>query len=293
MKKWRIGTRGSELALRQADWVTRHLSQADPSFTFETVVIKTHGDDPSRELTDEHWPLGGFVGAIEHALLEGRIDLAVHSHKDLPTMATEGLLVAAVPNREVPHDVLVTRVQVDWHELPAEFRIGTGSPRRAAQLLRHGNVEIVPVRGNVPTRVAKVEQEEVDGVVLAAAGLARLRLNVPFRIDLPVDEFVPAPGQGALAVQVREDDELGDRVRVIEDEASRLAVTAERAFLAHLGGGCHVPAGALAAVTRGQIELRAQLLSPDGARCASGIEEGTDPEALGRSLADRLRGELG
>jgi len=288
-----MGTRGSDLALRQAEWVARHLGEADPGLRFETVVINTHGDDPSREAADQNWPLGGFVGVIEHALIDGRIDLAVHSHKDLPTDSTEGLVVAAVPKREVPHDVLVTRAPVDWHELPAGFRIGTGSPRRAAQFRRHGDVAIVPIRGNVPTRVTKLEGDEVDGVVLAAAGLARLSLSVPFRIDLPVDEFVPAPGQGALAVQVRSDDELGERVRLIDDGASRVAVTAERAFLAHLGGGCHIPAGALAAVAHGRIELRAQLLTPDGARCASAIEEGADPAALGRLLAQRLRGELG
>jgi len=264
----RVGTRGSELARRQTDWVVRHLRMAAPGDQFEVVVVTTHGDTTTQNPTDKDWPLGGFVSTIEQALLEGRVDIAVHSYKDLPTTPTDGLVVAAVPRRELPRDVLVTRESADWRSLPAGFRIGTGSPRRAAQFRRLGGVEIVPVRGNVPTRVAKVEEGLVDGVVLAAAGLARLGMNVPIRIDLPVDEFVPAPAQGALAVQVGSSSDLIERVRLIEDEASRKAVQAERAFLQEVGTGCHVPVGALASVTANQIALRGQLFTPAIRSCS-------------------------
>jgi hydroxymethylbilane synthase len=233
------------------------------------------------------------VGAIEEALLRGEIDFAVHSYKDLPTDATPGLVVAAVPVREVAHDVLITRAPAQLDALPAGWRIGTSSPRRAAQLRRCGPVTVVPIRGNVPTRIAKVEQGLVDGVVLAAAGVTRLGLGPAHRIDLPIDRFVPAPAQGALAVQARVDDKAGGLAGVVEDRATRLATDAERAFLAATGAGCHVPVGAYATVASGgRIELLAQLFSEDGSRVAEGKESGEHPERIGAALAERLRSLL-
>ena len=197
MTRLRVGTRGSDLALRHTRWVCDLLRGVDADLEFEEVVIKTHGDIATGQPLDTDFPVGGFVSAIEQALLERRIDFAVHSYKDLPTAPTPGLMIAAVPTRESPHDVLVTRVPVDLGNLPRGIRLGTSSPRRAAQMRRQGEVEIVPVRGNVPTRVAKVKSGELDGVVLAAAGLKRLGLRPPNLIDLPVDQFVPPPPHGA------------------------------------------------------------------------------------------------
>jgi hydroxymethylbilane synthase len=288
----RIGTRGSDLALTQTEWVTSRLRALRPGLETELVVIKTHGDLTPQPLADPSWPLGGFVGALEQALLREEIDVAVHSHKDLPTLPTPGLVVAAVPAREVPHDVLVTCRAVALDSLPAGFRVGTASPRRAAQFRRLGAVEIVPIRGNVPTRVSRLERGEVDGVVLAAAGIARLELSVPIKIELPVETFVPAPAQGALAVQTREDIVAEALVAPLEDDAARRAVTAERAFLARVGSGCQMPVGALAVTTEGELELRGQLLTVDGSRVAEGVERGGDATAIGQALADRLRSEL-
>lgn len=287
----RVGTRGSDLALWQTRWVCGLLQQAHPELRFEEVVIRTHGDIAAGQPLDHDFPVGGFVSAIELALLERRIDLAVHSYKDLPTAETPGLRVAAVPSREAPHDVLITREAAELARLPSGFRVGTSSPRRAAQLRRIAEVTIVPIRGNVPTRVAKVERE-LDGVMLAAAGIRRLGLRPVHMIDLPVEQFVPAPAQGALAVQTRADDPLTTKAAAIEDSSARLAVEAERSFLRNVHAGCHTPVGALASVHEGVVSLHAQLFTDDAARMVEGVEVGRDPSALGRSLAERLLREL-
>jgi hydroxymethylbilane synthase len=292
MTRLRVGTRGSDLALRQTRWVCDLLRGVHADLEFEEVVIKTHGDIATSQPLDTDFPVGGFVSAIEQALLERRIDFAVHSYKDLPTAPTPGLMIAAVPVREVPHDVLVTRVPVDLVKLPRGMRIGTSSPRRAAQFRRVADVRIVSIRGNVPTRVAKVESGELDGVVLAAAGLKRLDLHPPNLIDLPVDRFMPAPAQGALAVQVREGDATTALFAPIEHRPSRRAVEAERAFLRNLHAGCHTPVGALAMVVDGTISLRAQLFSDDGSRMVEGGDSGDDPSTVGARLADRLARKL-
>jgi hydroxymethylbilane synthase len=222
-------------------------------------------------------------------LLDGHIDFAVHSYKDLPTAETPGLMIAAVPTREAPHDVLVTREPVDLSNLPRGMRLGTSSPRRAAQFRRLADVQIVPIRGNVPTRVAKVENGEVDGVILAAAGIKRLGLHPPHLIDLPLDRFVPAPAQGALAVEVREGESTATLLLAIEHSPSRSAVEAERSFLRHLHAGCHTPVGTLARLCGNTITLRGQLFSDNGLRMVEGVETGHDPDALGERLANRLR----
>ncbi len=292
MTRLRVGTRGSDLALRQTRWVCDLVQTVKAGVEFEEIVIKTHGDIASAQPLDTDFPVGGFVSAIEQALLEGRIDFAVHSYKDLPTAATPGLMIVAVPIREVPHDVLVTREPVDLERLPNGLKLGTSSPRRAAQFRRLAEVRIVAIRGNVPSRVAMVEKGEVDGVVLAAAGLKRLGLRPPNLIDLPIDRFVPAPAQGALAVQVREADSIAALVAAIEHRPSRLAVESERSFLRSLHAGCHTPVGALAAMNGNTISLHGQLFSDDGLRMVEGVETGDDPQAVGTSLAGRLAQEL-
>ena len=292
MMRLRVGTRGSDLALRQTRWVCDLVRAVHAGVEFEEVVIKTHGDIATGQPLDTDFPVGGFVSAIEQALLHGRIDFAVHSYKDLPTAATPGLMIAAVPAREAPHDVLVTRQPVDLSHLPRGTRLGTSSPRRAAQFRRLGDVQIVPIRGNVPTRIAQVGQGGFDGVVLAAAGLRRLGLQPPNVIDLPVDRFVSAPAQGALAVQVREGDSTVTLIEVIEHNPSRRAVEAERSFLRHLHAGCHTPVGALATVRGSTITLHGQLFSDDGQRMVEGVETGDDPQPVGSRLAKRLVQEL-
>jgi hydroxymethylbilane synthase len=289
----RIGTRGSDLALVQTRSVCSLIQAAHPDVQFQEIIIRTHGDKATHQPFDIHWPAGGFTGAIEQALLHGEIDLAVHSYKDLPTAGTSGLTVAAVPPRELPHDVLVCDGEVDLSALPSAYRIGTSSPRRAAQFryFCHG-VVTVALRGNVPTRLAKLEEGALDAVVLAAAGLRRLHIAPEHTIDLPVTRFVPAPAQGALAVQVREGSEAQTFVKVIDHAESRLAVDAERAFLSAIGAGCHTPAAALATIVNGRICLAAQLFSDDGLFMVNGGQEGVDPGVLGKQLADDLKVKL-
>ncbi len=292
MTTLRVGTRGSDLALTQTRWIVKRLCEEHASLTVEEVIIKTHGDVEVSQRFDADWPVGGFVGAIEQALSAGRIDFAVHSYKDLQTATTPGLTIAAVPGREVVHDVLITREPSDLDQLRGGFRVGTSSPRRAAQFRALGDVEIVPIRGNVATRVAKIETENLDGVILAAAGLKRLSINPPHRIELPTDRFLPAPAQGALAVQTREHDPAQAIVAVLDEEDSRRTVDAERSFLRAIGAGCHTPVGALAKLEAGTISLRGQLFSDDGVRGVEGAEAGADPVEVGERLAKRLMNEL-
>jgi hydroxymethylbilane synthase len=268
------------------------LREIRPGLEIEEVVIKTHGDKERDRPFGGDWPVGAFVHAIEEALLDGCVDFAVHSYKDLQTAPTAGLVVAAVPPRQAVCDVLLTRSPVELGALPAGFRVGTSSPRRSAQFRRLGDVAIVPIRGNVPTRIAKLRDGLIDGVVLAAAGLQRLGIRHEPAIELPTDRFVPAPAQGALAVQSREDGEARAIIRLLDDARSRAAVEAERAFLRGINAGCHTPAGALAMVEGASISLRAQLFSDDGARVVDGTETGEDSDAVGLAIARRLLGEL-
>lgn len=293
MTHLRVGTRGSDLALWQTHWVIEQLRIAHPSLSVEEIIIKTHGDIAADQRIDADWPVGGFVGAIEEALAAGRIDFAVHSYKDLPTQTTPGLTIAAVPSRELVNDVLVTHTTVDLDHLPHGFRLGTSSQRRAAQFCRlcH-DIQIVPIRGNVPTRIAKIERDKLDGVVLAAAGLKRLGIDPPHQIDLPTDRFVPSPAQGALAVQTRVNGTAAELIKVLDDGVSRRAVDAERSFLQAIGAGCHTPVGALATIDGAKISVHGQLFSDDHRRVAEGVEAGEDSETVGRRLALRLIGEL-
>lgn len=288
MSRLRVGTRGSDLALWQTNWVCDRLCGIWQNLQIEQVIITTHGDVVTDKSLGRELPVGAFVSAIEKALLDERVDFAVHSYKDLQTAETAGLVIAATPPRDVAHDVLVTRGATKLEELPSGAHIGTGSPRRAAQLLLLGTFEIVPIRGNVPTRVAKIERENLDAVVLAAAGLRRLRIEHPHVVDLPTDQVLPAPAQGALAVQARVDSEAAKLTAAMDDAHTRRCVLAERTILRRISAGCRTPVGALAQVMGDGVTLRARLFTDDYARFAEGTETGSDPVAVGVALADRL-----
>ena len=287
-----IGTRGSALALAQAEGVARQLR--DLGARVELRIIKTTGDrvQGPPEMPAEK---GVFVKEIEAALLAGEVRLAVHSLKDLPTDLKPGLLIAAVPLRADPRDALISRGQ-RLADLPRGARVGTSSPRRRAQLLRvRPDLEMLPVRGNVDTRLRKLAAGDYDAIVLAAAGLERLGLGDRIVERLACEVCLPAPGQGALAVEARAGDEEAIGIaRRIEDAASRACVEAERALLAGLGGGCRVPIGALAEAEGAALRLRGVVASPDGARAVFGekVGERERPQELGRLLAEDLAAQL-
>ena len=287
----RLGTRGSTLALAQSRAIASAI-RCD----VELVEVATTGDLSPSAIAD----LGGtgvFVSALRERLLAGEVDLAVHSYKDLPTAPAPGLVIAAVPVREDPRDVLVTRSGLTLGELPPGSRIGTGAPRRVAQLRALGlGLAVVPVRGNVDTRLRKVADGELDGVVLARAGLARLdRLTEVTEMLDPI-QVLPAPAQGALAVECRVDDsDLVALLSAIDDSDSRAAVDAERALLAALEAGCTAPVAALAEVAVGddnaaEIYLRGSVTALDGSRAVRLSATGSLNEAgaIGRRLAADL-----
>ena len=251
----RIGTRGSDLALVQARWVAARL--AEHGVTSEIVIIRTEGDDRP---VDTAWGEGAFVGRIVAALLDGSVDLAVHSAKDVPTTEPDRLVIAAYPPREDPRDALVCRIRGTTLEtLPVGARVGTDSPRRVAFLKAiRPDLDLHPLHGNVDTRLAKLDRGDSDALVLAVAGLTRL--DRAERIDdvLPATVIPSAPGQGSLALQVRaEDAEAIAAVGLLDDTDTRVAVEAERALLAGTGGGCRSPIGAVGTVKDGRLEVRA------------------------------------
>ena len=256
----------------------------------EIVGVTTLGDVSRAQLTQ----IGGtgvFVSALREALLGGQLDLAVHSLKDLPTGPAAGVVLAAVPSRDDPRDALVARDGAKLADLPSGARIGTGSPRRAAQLLGlRADLRCVPIRGNANTRLGKVGDGELDGVVLAYAGLARIGFaNAVTQVFEP-DEMLPAPGQGALAVECRDGEpELAALLAAVTDQASLAAVTAERSLLEALEAGCSAPVGAYAAGTE-QLRMRAAVISADGSRVlrAHGSAPGAGAWQLGRDLAAEL-----
>lgn len=287
----RVGTRASSLSRQQTDWVLQRLREHDPQLRFEVVPIRTAGDRSPRPIP-QLGGIGWFTRELEKALLEGAVDLVVHSFKDLPTAATPGLVVAAVPAREDPRDALVG----PWpslDQLPAQARVGTSSPRRKAQLLAYRrDLEIVPLRGNVDTRLNKVAAGQVDAAVMAAAGLLRGGWQDHIRQYVDPEVVLPAPAQGALAVQVREAEQgLRELVAVLDHPPTRAAVDAERAFLRSLGGGCTLPAAALGSVSGEWLALRVRVLSEDGSRQISALREGPLPEAekLGQEAAREVR----
>jgi len=287
----KIGTRGSQLARWQADWVRDRLAAHDARA--EIVVIRTRGDAEVDRPLHELEGKGFFTKEIEDALLDGRIDVAVHSLKDLPTTLPKGLAVGAIPTRHDPREALVNGRSLA--DLPAGARVGTSSLRRIAQVrFLRPDLEVVPLRGNVPTRVRKVESRELDAALLAIAGLERLGLGDKGSVIDPLD-VMPAPGQGALGVEIRADDKATRKaLRSLHDDASRVAVTAERALLAALGGGCQAPVAAWVSREQGaESRLYGRVTDRDGAvqLTASAELDPGKPEAAGEAVARLLESE--
>ncbi|HYU86441.1 MAG TPA: hydroxymethylbilane synthase [Kribbellaceae bacterium] len=287
----RLGTRRSQLATVQATWVADALRAR--GHEVELVPIVTTGDT-NRAPLEQIGGTGVFVSALRDALLDKTIDVAVHSLKDLPTAAVDGLTLAAIPPREDPRDVLVARDELTLGELPAGSVVGTGSPRRVAQLEALGlGLELTGIRGNVDTRISMVAEGKLDAVVLARAGIARLgRLDEVTEVLDPI-QVLPAPGQGALAIETRADDaEVVTAAAVLDDAFTRAAVLAERTLLATLEAGCTAPVGALAEVVEGddgpELWLRAVLGTDHGVRRLAANGPLDDPAGLGRNLAVEL-----
>jgi hydroxymethylbilane synthase len=285
----RLGSRKSPMAVAQSRQVADRITERTGR-RVEIVGVTTLGDVSRAQLTQ----IGGtgvFVSALREALLGGEVDLAVHSLKDLPAGPAAGIALAAVPPRDDPRDALVARDGAKLADLPIGARIGTGSPRRAAQLLGlRADLRCVPIRGNAGTRLSQVTDGELDGVVLACAGLARIGHAGAITQVFELDEMLPAPGQGALAVECRDSDpELAALLAAVNDEASMAATIAERSLLEALAAGCSAPVGGYAAGTE-QLLMRAAVLSPDGTRVlrAHGSAPAADARRLGRDLAAEL-----
>ena len=289
----RVGTRGSLLARTQTDLVVAALGTP-----VEIVPIVTAGDRSTAAM-DQIGGTGVFVSALRSALLDGDIDVAVHSFKDLPTAAADGIVIAAVPPREDPRDALVARDGLTLGELPAGSRVGTGSPRRSAQLRALGyGLSIEPLRGNVDTRLGRVAKGDLDAVVLALAGLRRLGRDDEVTEILDPIQLLPAPAQGALAIECRASDEAARAIlSTVDSPDSRAAVAAERALLAALEAGCTAPVAALAEIAEGddgiEVFLRGSVTAPDGSRAVRLSATGpvTDAEGVGRRLAAELIAE--
>ena len=286
----RLGTRGSALARWQSDNIAARLATAWPDLLVSIVEIVSTGDRVTDVPLSSVEGTGFFTATIERALLAGDVDVAVHSYKDLPVEPTPGLVVAAVPVRGPVEDVLCARGGLTLEALPAGARIGTCSARRMAQIRAiRRDLDIVPLRGNVPTRIAKVESGELDAIVLARAGLVRLGLDAHISQVFAPDRIVPAPAQGALAVQCREDDcATADLLRGLDDPRTRREVQTERTVLHALGGGCAVPVGAFAHTTGSGIHVHAVVLDLDGRQSARAEADGVDPEDVGTTAARRL-----
>jgi hydroxymethylbilane synthase len=277
-----IGSRGSQLALWQAHHIAALLHQAGVETRLE--IIKTTGDKIQDVPLSQVGGKGLFTKEIEEALLDRRIDLAVHSLKDMPSELPEGLTLAAIPEREDPRDALLGAPLKD------NARVGTSSLRRSVQLMSmHRGIAVESLRGNLDTRIRKLDEGQYDTIILAAAGLRRLGWADRISELIPVDVMIPAVGQGALAIETREDSDFAHRLaRTLEHKPSRIAVTAERAFLAIFGGGCQVPIGAHAVLDGSQIHLRAFVSEPDGSNVRRGEFTGTDALAVGQKLAHDL-----
>jgi hydroxymethylbilane synthase len=286
----RIGTRGSQLALWQAEWTARKLQELGQAT--EIVTVATLGDDRPDTIIGGLDRQGVFTNAIQRALLSDEIDLAVHSLKDLPTAPLEGLSLASVPKRESPADVLVCRSATSLDDLEPGARVGTGSLRRQSQLLHaRPDLKVEPIRGNVETRLHKLDEGQFEAILLAEAGLRRLGLAGRITQVLPYDQMLPAVGQGALGLECRSGDaEVIRAITPLDDRPTHLAVLAERSLLAHLRGGCLAPIGALAEIAGDRLCLSAVVLSHDGSqrlfhREVCGLGEAED---LGCRVADQL-----
>jgi hydroxymethylbilane synthase len=288
----RIGTRGSKLALWQANWTKSFLEKNFPSTPIELTIIKTQGDKILDVPLAKVGGKGLFVKEIEQALLAGRIDIAVHSMKDMPADIPAGLCIGAIPERENPVDVFISRTGVGFKQIPAGSVIGTSSLRRGAQL-RHARPDMVirSIRGNLDTRLKKLESENFDALVLAAAGVKRMNLEHKITEYLDATVMLPAIGQGALCVETRQDDaRVGPMVAAMEHTPTRAVVDGERAFLKRLEGGCQVPIAGHGTISNNTFTLTGLVADVDGSQVIKGQKSGPIPssETIGIDLAEAL-----
>src|SRR5271167_4088313 len=288
MARLRIGSRGSQLALWQANHISALLRERGHEVEIE--IIKTTGDKITDVALAKVGTKGMFTKEIEEALAEGRVDLAVHSLKDLPTQLPPGFELVAVTPRVSPYDAFLSVKYDSINALPQDARVGTSSLRRQAQLkVLRSDLRVHPLRGNVDTRVRKLEEGEYDAIILAAAGLTRLGKTQWVREVLSENFMCPAAGQGALGIEIREGDvAMREHLAFLNDPAARAATTCERALLNKLGGGCQVPIGAFAEMNNGELRLTAIVARPDGSEVLREQRTGSDPVALGEDVGDAL-----
>jgi hydroxymethylbilane synthase len=288
----KIGTRASKLALWQANWVQSALNEKLPKIQVELVTIKTKGDKILDVPLAEVGGKGLFVKEIEQALLDGRVDLAVHSMKDMPAEIPQGLCIGAIPRREDAADVLVSNNGLPFAKLKTGAKIGTSSLRRAAQLLHaRDDINIVALRGNLDTRLKKLQTEDLDAIVLAAAGIKRLELEHRITEYLQADIMLPAVGQGALCIEMRSEDPIiGPMLAALDHPKSRAIVLGERAFLNRLGGSCQVPIAGRGEISSNRFTLTGLVADVDGSRIIKSSLTGSveDAVTIGISLAEQL-----
>lgn len=291
MRKIQVGTRKSNLAVTQTEWVIRELQKAGITNPFETVKISTKGDQILNVTLSKVGGKGLFVKELEQAMYDQEIDFAVHSMKDMPAIMPSGLMISTIPARADYRDVLVSKSGEKLMEMPAGAVIGTSSLRRSSQILAaRPDVKIQWIRGNIETRLRKLQEEDYDAIILAAAGLKRVGMDESIITEyLDPKLVIPAVGQGALAIECREaDEELKDLLAVIDDSETRKTVTAERTFLSLLEGGCQVPIGGFAQVDGNDIVLSAFVGTPDGKTILKETVRDTDPKEAGKKAAEKL-----
>ena len=286
-----VGARGSKLSIAQTDWIISELKKTDSSLSFDIKPITTKGDTDTRPLFAMEQK-GIFEKEIDRAVFEKEVDFAVHSLKDVPTQLDPNLIISCIPKREAVNDVLITRDGFDIEEIPSGSVIGSSSLRRAVQITRkRPDVIVKPVRGNIETRIKKVEEGKFDGIVLAQAGITRLGTDIKLS-KLSTDDFVPSPGQGALAIVSRKDNSSTlEMLKKIEDYSSRMEIEAERALSDSVDSGCRFPVGAVATSDVNSLTLKVAVYSMDGKKSIILEKTGSikEPKVLGRLLGDELR----
>ncbi|AUN15691.1 porphobilinogen deaminase [[Clostridium] sordellii] len=292
-----VGSRGSNLALTQTNWVISELKKHHPNIEFEIKIIKTKGDLIQNVSLDKIGDKGLFVKEIEQQLIDKKIDIAVHSMKDMPSSLPEGLKFAGIPKREDIRDVLILKEGYSsLEDLPNGAKIGSGSKRRKYQLLKHRpDLDIVPIRGNIETRMRKIEDENLCGVILAAAGLIRAGLKDKISCYLDVDKIIPAPAQGALGIEIRQEDpEVEKILDCLTDKVSEIQVSAERGFLDGINGSCHIPIGAYCEVNGENINLTGLYGDEEGKKLITKTISGKASEAreVGIELAKLISKEF-
>ncbi|MFZ3576392.1 hydroxymethylbilane synthase [Virgibacillus sp. DJP39] len=291
MRKIIVGTRKSNLALTQTEWVINELKKAGVPYEFETRKIMTKGDKILDVTLSKVGGKGLFVKEIEQAMYDKEIDFAVHSMKDMPSVMPEGLTISSIPERADHRDAYISKDNVKLNDLPDGAIVGTSSLRRAAQVLaQRPDVKIKSIRGNIETRLRKLEEEDYDAIILAVAGMQRVGWNENLITEyLDPEMCVPAVGQGALAIECREDDtEVREMLAKINNEYSTITVTAERTFLKLLEGSCQVPVAGYAHLENEEIVLNALVASADGTTVLSETVRGTNPVAVGEEAATKL-----